>query len=181
MNITSLAIRDVWVVTPTRSDDHRGWFTETWSREKLGAAGRAIDFCQENHSFSRDHGTVRGLHFQCPPYAQDKLVRVVRGKIWDVAVDIRRKSETYGRWVAVEISAQAGNQLLVPKGFAHGFCTLEPDTEVVYMVSAAYSSQHDAGILWNDPDLAIEWPTHASKLSEKDRTAPRLRNIVSPF
>lgn len=181
MQIQALEIPDVKILTPGRFSDDRGWFAEIWSRRKLADAGIDIDFCQENQSLSRDVGTIRGLHFQTPPRAQDKLVRVVHGRIWDVAVDIRKASPTYGQWVAAEISAEAGNQILVPKGFAHGFCTLEPNTEVIYLVSDAYSKAADAGILWNDPSLAIDWPVVEAHLSEKDRTAPRLSEIEYPF
>lgn len=181
MDIRSLDIPDVKIITPRRFGDHRGWFSESWNRAALASAGIEMDFCQENESLSRAVGTIRGLHFQRPPHAQDKLVRVVQGRIWDVAVDIRKASPTFGRWVAEEISAEAGNQILVPKGFAHGFCTLEPDTRVVYMVSDVYSGADDAGILWNDPALAINWPIDAVDLSDKDRRAPKLSEINSPF
>ena len=181
MDIRALEIPDVKIITPAQFGDDRGWFTETWSRERLAAAGIEIDFCQENQSLSRQVGTIRGLHFQTPPRAQDKLVRVVHGRIWDVAVDIRKASPTYGRWVAEEISAEAGNQILVPKGFAHGFCTLEPDTQVVYMVSDIYSKADDGGVLWNDPALGIDWPIKEAHLSEKDTAAPKLAEIDNPF
>lgn len=181
MDIRALDIADVKIITPRRFGDDRGWFSETWSRAALREAGIDCDFCQENQSLSRQVGTIRGLHFQAPPHAQDKLVRVVRGRIWDVAVDIRKASSTYGQWVAEEISAEAGNQILVPKGFAHGFCTLEPDTEVVYLVSDIYSKTHDGGILWNDPELAIDWPVNHPSLSDKDQIAPRLSEIAPPF
>lgn len=181
MDIRELAIPDVKIITPRRFGDDRGWFSETWSRSALSALGVDLDFCQENQSLSREVGTLRGLHFQSPPRAQDKLVRVTQGRIWDVAVDIRKDSPAFGQWVAEEISAELGNQILVPKGFAHGFCTLEPDTQVVYLVSDIYSKADDAGILWNDPELAIEWPVKQAVLSDKDRVAPRLADIVSPF
>lgn len=181
MDVQALAVPEVKLVTPRRFSDDRGWFAETWSRAKLAEAGIDLDFCQENQSLSRAVGTVRGLHFQTPPRAQDKLVRVTRGRIWDVAVDIRKASPTYGRWVAAEISAEAGNQILVPRGFAHGFCTLEPDTEVIYMVNDIYSKADDAGVLWNDPALAIAWPVRDAVLSDRDRDAPRLADIQNPF
>lgn len=181
MDIQALAIPEVKLVIPHRFSDDRGWFAETWSRAKLAAAGIDLDFCQENQSLSHAVGTVRGLHFQTPPRAQDKLVRVTRGRIWDVAVDIRKASPTFGQWVAVEISAEAGNQILVPRGFAHGFCTLEPDTEVIYMVNDIYSKADDAVVLWNDPTLAINWPVGDAVLSDRDRAARRLCDIDNPF
>lgn len=181
LDIRALSIPDVKIITPRRFTDDRGWFAETWNRVALAAAGIDLDFCQENHSLSREVGTIRGLHFQTPPRAQDKLVRVARGSIWDVAVDIRKNSPTYGRWVAEEISAELGNQILVPKGFAHGFCTLEPDTEVIYLVSDVYSATDDAGLLWNDPALNLPWPIATPLLSAKDAKAPRLGDITSPF
>lgn len=181
MEILSLAIPDVKIISPRRFNDDRGYFSETWSRTKLKAAGLDVDFCQENQSLSVEAGTIRGLHFQTPPRAQDKLVRVVRGRIWDVAVDIRRASPTYGKWVAAEVSSEAWNQIFIPRGFAHGFCTLEPNCEVVYMVSDDYSAENDAGILWNDAALDIPWPTANPILSDKDRNAPPLSSIENPF
>jgi len=138
---------------------------------------------QDNHSYSREAGTVRGLHFQRPPAAQAKLVRVTRGRILDVAVDVRRGSPTYGRWVGVELSAETGDQLFVPVGFAHAFCTLEAHTEVLYKVSALYDPDADAGLIWNDPDLAIPWPVSAEKaiVSRKDGELPRFESFASPF
>ena len=183
MNIKSLAIPEVRILQPRRFDDERGFFSETWNRRTLRDAGVELDFVQDNHSLSRAQGTVRGLHYQAPPFAQDKLVRVVRGRILDVAVDLRRGSPSYGRHVSAEIGADQGHQILVPQGFAHGFCTLEPDTEVIYKVTGYFSPQHDLGILWNDPELEISWPveTNAAVLSEKDLRQPRLREIESPF
>ena len=183
MRIETLAIPDVKLIEPPRFLDDRGFFSEVWSRQALAAGGLDIDFQQENHSLSREAGVVRGLHYQAPPAAQTKLVRVVRGRIWDVVVDIRRGSATYGQSVAVELSADNWLQLLVPVGFAHGFCTLEPETEVVYMVSAPYSASHDAGLRWDDPDLALPWPItpEAAILSDKDRKQPAFRELQSPF
>jgi len=173
-----LSIPDVKVLTPRRFGDNRGWFTESWSRKVLD-----VDFCQDNLSLSAPRGTVRGLHFQKPPHAQAKLVSVLRGRIFDVAVDIRVGSPTYGRHVAVELSADKGNQLFVPRGFAHGFCTLEPDTMVMYKVDAFYAPESDAGLLWSDPALAITWPVTSAEaeLSPKDQRLPRLADIMSPF
>lgn len=149
----------------------------------LAELGWQIDFVQDNHSFSTEKGTVRGLHFQPPPVAQHKLVRVVRGVIFDVAVDLRRSSPTYGRHASVVLSAEAWNQVLIPIGFAHGLMTLEPDTEVVYKASDYYAPDHDMGLLWNDPELEIHWPLPADEtvLSDKDRNHPRLAELDSPF
>jgi dTDP-4-dehydrorhamnose 3,5-epimerase len=146
-------------------------------------AGLDHDFVQDNQSFSQSPATIRGLHYQGHPFAQDKLVRVTRGRILDVAVDIRRSSPTFGKWVAAEISAEAWNQILIPIGFAHGLCTLEPDTEVFYKVTNYYSAQHDYGIRWNDPDLKIEWPFSADRveLSAKDQQQPWFADVVHWF
>jgi dTDP-4-dehydrorhamnose 3,5-epimerase len=173
-----LSIPDVRLITPRRFGDHRGWFTETWSRRTLD-----IGFCQDNMSLSAEVGTIRGLHFQKPPHAQAKLVMVLQGAILDVAVDIRSASPTFGQHVAVELSAAAGNQLLIPRGFAHGFCTLEPGTQVMYKVDDFYAPESDAGIFWADPDLAINWPVRVDQahLSPKDLGLPRLKDIESPF
>ena len=174
----TLAIPDVRLLRPRRFGDSRGWFAETWSRRSLDVA-----FCQDNMSRSAEVGTVRGLHFQKPPHAQAKLVMVLKGRILDVAVDIRRASPTFGRHVAVEISAEEGNQLFIPRGFAHGFCTLEPGTEVMYKVDDFYAPETDAGIFWADPDLAINWPVRVDQahLSPKDLGLPSLKDIESPF
>lgn len=171
------------VLEPKKFGDHRGFFSETYSRARLAEAGFDAEFVQDNHSLSVEPGVVRGLHFQTPPYAQDKLVRVARGAILDVAVDIRRGSPTYGDHAAVELSAENWRQLLVPAGFAHGFVTLVPETEVVYKVTAYFAPANDRGILWSDPDLGIDWPVDAAAaiLSDKDRTQPRLADYDSPF
>lgn len=173
-----LAIPDVKLFVPRRFGDQRGWFAETWSRRALD-----VDFCQDNMSLSAQVGTVRGLHFQVPPQPQAKLVSVLRGRILDVAVDMRAGSPTFGRHVAVELSSAEGNQLFVPRGFAHGFCTLEPDTLVMYKVDGFYAPDCDAGIFWADPDLGINWPVTVDRahLSPKDQKLPRLRDIASPF
>ncbi len=183
MHVERLAIPDVVVLTPRIFRDARGFFSETWNRRALGEAGIEADFVQDNHSLSRDKGVVRGLHFQTPPHAQDKLVRVIRGRVLDVAVDIRRGSPTFGRHVAVELSAENWRQLWVPRGFAHGFCTLEPDTEVLYKVTDYYAPECDEGLLWNDPALGIDWPVGEGEaiLSEKDRSHPRLAELPEVF
>lgn len=183
VDVRPLAIPDVKLISPQKFGDHRGFFSETYSKRGLAEAGIALDFVQDNHSLSAAKGTMRGLHFQTPPFAQDKLVRVTRGAILDVAVDIRRGSPTYGQHVSVELSADNWHQLLVPIGFAHGFMTLEPDTEVLYKVTNVYAPECDRGLLWNDPDLGIAWPTAATDavLSDKDRKHPRLRDLTDAF
>jgi dTDP-4-dehydrorhamnose 3,5-epimerase len=183
MNVQSLAIPDVKLLTPRIFRDERGFFSETWSRSALTAAGIPAEFVQDNHSLSRQKGVVRGLHFQIDPHPQGKLVRVVRGAVLDVAVDIRRSSPTFGRHVSAVLSAENWSQLWVPVGFAHGFCTLEPDTEVLYKVTGAYAPECDRGIAYDDPDLAIAWPLAPGEavLSDKDRRLPRLRDIPAYF
>jgi dTDP-4-dehydrorhamnose 3,5-epimerase len=180
---TRLAIPDVVLVQPVRHGDGRGYFCETYKKPAFDAFGIDLAFVQDNESLSRPVGVVRGLHFQTPPMAQAKLVRVLRGAIFDVAVDIRKGSPSYGKWVAARLTAEEGNQLFMPHGFAHGFCTLEPDTLIAYKVDAPYSRPNDAGIAWDDPDLAIDWPltTETAVLSDKDRVQPRLRDYDSPF
>lgn len=183
LKVEALDIPDVKLVTPVRFGDDRGFFSETWNAERFRAAGIDADFVQDNHSLSREAGTVRGLHFQAPPFAQAKLVRVLRGAIMDVAVDIRKSSPTYGYWVKAVLSADNGAQLFVPKGFLHGFATLEADTEVAYKVDAYYSKECDGAVLWNDPDLAIDWGIDMTlaKLSHKDAAAQAFRDFRSPF
>jgi len=183
MEVEALGLEGVKLIRPRRFADARGYFSETWNRRLLAAHGLDVDFVQDNVSFSRSPGTIRGLHFQKEPFAQAKLVRVIRGAILDVAVDLRRSSPTFGRHVAVVLSAEGGEQLFIPVGFAHGLCTLQADTEVAYKVSQFYSPEHDAGIVWNDPDLAIEWKLGGKEpvLSEKDAILPRLASIEPPF
>ncbi|MFC3722065.1 dTDP-4-dehydrorhamnose 3,5-epimerase [Neoaquamicrobium sediminum] len=173
-----LGLDGVMEFCPPKFGDSRGFFSETFRRDWLHNAGLERDFVQDNHSFSATRGTLRGLHYQLPPKAQDKLVRVVHGAIFDVAVDIRRGSATFGRWVGLTVSAQKWNQILVPAGYAHGFVTLEPDTEVIYKVTETYSSVHDRSIRFDDPAIGILWPIHTVEvvLSEKDRKAPLLRD-----
>ena len=176
MELRTLEIPDVKLLIPKRFGDARGVFCETWNRKALDAAGLRFDFVQDNQSLSIPKYTVRGLHYQLPPCVQAKLVRVVRGSILDVAVDIRRSSPTFGQHVKAILSAENWTQMLVPEGFAHGFVTLEPNTEVIYKVTAYYSPQHDRGIQWNDPALGIEWgcSTDQATLSEKDAKLPEL-------
>ena len=181
MKVERLEIPEVVMIIPDRFRDHRGFFSETYNGRVLSDIGLELDFVQDNHSLSVEKGTVRGLHFQIPPHAQVKLVRVVRGAIFDVAVDIRKGSPTYGRHVSAVLSAEAWNQALVPVGFAHGFFSLEPDTEVLYKVSDYYSPEHDKGLLWNDPDLGIAWPISEAVLSDKDARHPALRDLPDYF
>lgn len=183
LQIEATAIPGVRILTPRRLEDGRGFFCEVYSRRRFEEAGLHFDFVQDNHSFSAQPGTIRGLHFQIPPLAQDKLVRVGRGRILDVVVDLRRSSPTFGRHVAVELSAENGRQLLVPQGLAHGFCTLAPETEVLYKVTQAYSAEHDRGLAFDDPALAIAWPVPAGAaiLSERDRHHPRLADLPLYF
>ena len=183
MEIMALKIPEVKILTPRKFGDHRGFFSETYNKKTLAAQGIEMDFVQDNHSLSAEVGTIRGLHFQTPPFAQDKLVRIAQGSVLDVAVDIRRGSPTYGKFVSAVISAEAWNQILVPVGFAHGLCTLEPDTVVIYKVSNYYAPDHDFGLLWSDPDIGIDWPISEAeaKLSDKDRKQPGLKDFDSPF
>jgi len=170
-----LAIPGVVEIIPSRLSDSRGFFSEVFKRDELVANGIANDWVQENHAFSTQAGTVRGLHLQAPPFAQHKLVRVLAGSIFDVVVDVRRGSPDYGKWVGLELSAEKWNQLLIPAGFAHGFMTLMPNTEVLYKVSEPYHVESEVAILWNDPDIGISWPDIGPPhLSDKDRYAPAL-------
>lgn len=173
----------VLIITPKRFSDDRGFFSETYNARAFAEAGVNVDFIQDNHSHSAKIGTVRGLHFQAPPYAQSKLVRVLKGAVIDVAVDARKTSSTYGQWVSVELSAENGRQIFVPQGFLHGFITLEPDTEVAYKVDSFYDKTSDGAVRWDDPDLAIDWgPSTANAvLSEKDATAQSWADFNSPF
>lgn len=179
MKIRALDIDGLVEITPKRFGDARGFFSETWSRQRLAEAGIDIDWVQDNQSLSAEAFVLRGLHFQLPPVAQDKLVRVLRGAIFDVAVDLRHGSPSFGRWASCTLTGADGNQLLVPKGFAHGFLTLEPGTEVAYKVSAPYSPAHERAIRWNDPALDIAWPLAGRQpvLSAKDKAAPLLSEL----
>lgn len=170
-------------IQPKRISDGRGYFSETYRTSRLQREIGVHEFVQENESLSLAAGTIRGLHFQSMPFAQGKLVRCLAGAIFDVAVDLRHGSETYGRWLAVKLSAEKGNQLWIPPGFAHGFCTLEPDSVVAYKVTAYYSPEHDRGLAWDDPEIAVEWPNIANRdtLSAKDRVQPRLDQLPVMF
>lgn len=176
---TRFALPGPVLISARRREDERGFFLETYSARDFADLGITELFPQDNHSLSAAVGTIRGLHFQIPPRAQAKLVRVLRGAILDVAVDLRRSSPGFGRHVAVELNATDAGQLYIPAGFAHGFCTLEPDTEVAYKVSEPYAPELDRGVAWDDPDLALPWPFDAADvtLSDKDRRAPRLRDL----
>jgi dTDP-4-dehydrorhamnose 3,5-epimerase len=180
MKIEPTDLPDVLILTPQRFGDARGWFSETWNAARMASAGLDLAFVQDNHSFSAQAGTLRGLHYQAPPRAQDKLVRCSRGAIRDVAVDVRRGSPTYGRWIAVDLTAENGRQLLVPKGFLHGFVTLLPDTEVQYKCTDVYAPDCDGAVRWDS--LGIDWGlTTDPVLSAKDAAAPAFAGWTSPF
>ena len=176
MDIRPLALEGVFEIVPRKYEDSRGFFSETYNEQSLADAGLNLSFVQDNHSCSVRKGVLRGLHYQIVPRAQDKLVRVVKGAILDVAVDIRRSSATFGKWLALEVSAEKWNQIFIPKGFAHGFVTLVDDTEVIYKVSDTYSPEHDRSIRFDDPEIGIVWPLASDTLllSDKDREAPAL-------
>ena len=182
MQIEKTALDGVMILTPRRFGDARGFFCESWNKARMAEAGMDYDFVQDNHSVSMAVGTLRGLHYQRPPHAQAKLVRCGRGRLWDVAVDIRAGSPTYGQWVGVELSFDNGKQLMIPAGFLHGFVTLEPETEIVYKCTDYYAPDCDGAVAWDDPSLGIDWPlTGAPVLSDKDAKAPRLAEIDNPF
>ena len=180
MNFQPTRLPEVILLTPRRFGDARGWFTETWNKRTLAQGGIAAEFVQDNHSMSADVGTLRGLHYQAPPHAQDKLVRCTRGAIWDVAVDVRRGSPRYGQWVGVALTAEGGAQLFVPKGFLHGFVTRTPDCEVQYKCTDYYAPDADGSVAWDS--LGIDWGLDgAPVLSDKDRAAPAFGDWTSPF
>ncbi len=183
MAVEAFPAPDLVAVTPTKFGDARGFFSETYSRRRFAACGIDVVFVQENHSYSAAVGTIRGLHFQAPPHAQGKLIRVVSGAILDVVVDIRHGSPAFGKSVSVELSAANWRQFYVPPGVAHGFCTLEPDSEIVYRTTDYYAPAVDYGLAFDDPDLGIRWPVapDAAMLSEKDRNHPRLRDLARIF
>jgi dTDP-4-dehydrorhamnose 3,5-epimerase len=178
--VRPLAIPDVLEIIPTRFSDGRGFFSEVWNQQTLAENGIKLNFVQDNHSYSRDRGVLRGLHYQTEPFAQAKLVRVSRGRVFDVAVDLRAGSATRTQWVGLELSADAGNQMLIPAGFAHGFVTLEPDTDVIYKTSTHYSPAHDRSIRFDDPTIGVRWPIEAEHLtlSAKDANAPLLTKAL---
>jgi dTDP-4-dehydrorhamnose 3,5-epimerase len=177
-----LEIEALVLVVPPRFPDGRGYFVETYNRRVMAEAGIGNDFVQDNQSLSRQTGTVRGLHFQLAPEPQAKLVRVLAGSVFDVGVDLRAGSPTYGRWAGATLTAEGGEQLFLPVGFAHAFCTLEPDTIVAYKVDGFYNKSAEGGVRWDDPDLAIDWPVarHKVQVSEKDAALPRLRDLATP-
>lgn len=178
MTITPLAIPDVLLITPKRHGDARGWFSETWSQKALAGTAADTAFVQDNQAYSSARGIIRGLHFQKAPNTQGKLIRALRGAILDVVVDVRAGSPTYGQWVSAELTAEGGEQLWVPRGFAHGYCTLTAECEIFYKVDAPYSPADEGGIIWNDPDLGIPWPLDGEPtLSAKDTTLPRLKDL----
>ncbi|MCA0399820.1 MAG: dTDP-4-dehydrorhamnose 3,5-epimerase [Proteobacteria bacterium] len=183
MNISSFPIEGLLLLTPKRFGDDRGFFSEVFRQDLFEAAAGKQGFVQDNHSFSREKGVLRGLHYQAPPMAQGKLVRVTRGAVLDVAVDIRHGSPTYGQHVSVELSAENWRQLWIPPGFLHGFCTLTENVEFLYKVTNPYSPEHDGAVAHDDPDLAIEWPFPPEQLilSPKDRAAPHLRDLPPIF
>jgi dTDP-4-dehydrorhamnose 3,5-epimerase len=177
--ITPQALAEVLLITPKRHGDARGWFAETWSREAMSEAGVEAEFVQDNQAYSARAGTVRGLHFQQAPHAQAKLVRVLSGAIYDVALDVRQGSPTYGQWVGAELTAEGGEQLFIPRGFAHGYATLTDDCQLFYKVDGLYAPKTEGGVLWNDPDLAIPWPISGEPvLSDKDKVLPRLKDMA---
>jgi dTDP-4-dehydrorhamnose 3,5-epimerase len=181
MQIHPTALSDVLILTPRRLGDARGWLSETWNAREMANAGLDLPWLQDNHSFSAAKGTLRGLHYQSPPRAQDKLVRCSRGAILDVAVDIRTGSPTYAEWVGVELSAENGKQLFVPKGFLHGFLTLTDAAEVQYKCTDFYAPDHDGAVRWDDPAIGIDWGLTTPILSQKDAAAPLLADIGAPF
>lgn len=176
MKVLDTKLEGVRIIEPAVHGDHRGFFMESYNRQTFVNHDLDYHFVQDNHSLSVEEGVIRGLHYQLPPKAQTKLIRVISGAVYDVVVDIRRNSPTFGQWVGVQLNENNKRQLLVPKGFAHGFCTLMPNTQVIYKVDEYYSPEHDRGIAWNDPALGIDWPTSNPTLSDKDRNHPLLAN-----
>lgn len=183
MEMRDLGLGGVRLAKPRRFADSRGYFVETFNERSFAKAGISARFVQDNQSYSTHRGTIRGLHFQLPPAAQAKLVRVLRGSVYDVAVDLRSGSPTYGQWVAETLTADGGEQVFVPRGFAHGFCTLEPDTIVAYKVDDFYAPASDSGLIWNDPAISVQWPVAPGEavLSDKDLKLGHFADLVSPF
>ncbi len=183
MNFKKTGLEGVFLIEPQVFEDERGFFLESYSQKKFKEAGIDVNFVQDNHSLSTQKGVLRGLHFQNPPFSQTKLMRVTRGKVFDVIVDLRKNSPTFKKWEAFELSAQNFQMLLIPKGFAHGFCTMEDNTEFMYKVDQFYSPESEGGIIWNDKDLAIDWPTENPILNEKDQKNLTLEEFLknNPF
>jgi dTDP-4-dehydrorhamnose 3,5-epimerase len=181
MRLVETKLKDVYIIEPQAFGDHRGFFMESYNKQKFEQLGLHYDFIQDNQSLSVEAGTIRGLHYQLNPKAQTKVVRALTGAIYDVVVDIRKNSVTYGQWIGVILSEDNKRQIVVPKGFAHGICTLVPNTQIMYKVDEYYSPENDRGLLWNDPDLGIEWPTSKPILSDKDMKQPRLKNAEINF
>ena len=181
INVTNTSLNGVYIIEPKTFGDNRGWFMESYSKRDLEAAGIHIDFVQDNRSYSAKKGIIRGLHFQRNPMAQAKLVTCLRGSILDVAVDLRKDSPTYKQWISVELSQENRKQILIPKGFAHGFVTLTDDVEIMYKCDEFYSPEHDGGIRYNDPSVGVEWGVSDPILSEKDANAPFLKDIELDF
>jgi dTDP-4-dehydrorhamnose 3,5-epimerase len=183
LDVTPTTLTSVMLLKPRRFGDNRGYFSESWNRDRMAEHGLHYDFVQDNHSLSHETGTVRGLHFQSPPHAQAKLVRCGRGALYDVAVDIRAGSPTFGQWVGYELSAQNGLQMLIPEGFLHGFVTRTPETEILYKCSDFYAPDCDGVVAWDDPEIGINWGLDGTTpvVSEKDAAAPRLADFQTPF
>lgn len=182
MKVEVTPLAGILILTPARFEDERGYFSESWNQARLQEHGIDVTFVQDNHSLSRRAGTLRGLHYQSPPHAQDKLVRCARGALFDVAVDIRKGSPTFGHWFGAELSAENGRQMLIPKGFLHGFVAHAPDTEICYKCSDYYAPDCDGAIRFDDPDIGIDWGLSGPPvLSDKDRAAPGLADFDSPF
>ena len=181
MKIAETEISEIKIITPKKFGDHRGFFSETYNEKALTEKGIDFRFVQDNHSFTGPKGTIRGLHFQAPPFAQDKLVRVIKGSIFDVAVDLRKSSPTYGEWESVELTQDNKWMYWIPPGFAHGFVTLEDNTVFFYKCTNVYNKSSEGSILWNDPELNIDWRIDNPTLSEKDKVGPTLKEFNSPF
>jgi dTDP-4-dehydrorhamnose 3,5-epimerase len=181
MEFIKTTLKDAYIIKPQVFGDHRGFFLESYSKKKFEEAGITADFVQDNHSRSEKKGTLRGLHFQSPPYTQAKLIRVAKGKILDVIVDLRRDSETFGKFESFELTAENFEMLFVPRGFAHGFMTLENNTEVLYKADNFYMPESEGGIAWNDSDLKIDWPMENPILSERDKEWSNLKESDNPF
>jgi dTDP-4-dehydrorhamnose 3,5-epimerase len=181
MKVTPLELEGLYMLEPIVHGDHRGYFMETFNETIFQRLGLQVRFVQDNHSLSKEKGVIRGLHYQLPPKAQTKLVRVLAGAIYDVVVDLRRHSPTFGKWIGITLSEENKRQLFVPKGFAHGFCTLTPNTQVFYKVDEFYAPEYDRGIRWDDPSLQIDWPVSDPVLSDKDRSHPDFKHAELAF